>query len=274
MITNPLAVTTITYLPYSLDQALDGIRAAGFRYVELAALPGICEHVSVHMDAAAVDGVRAALDSYGLTPLAVSAHADLTTPDGAAFTGRALAMASALGATILNTAVGGPSNENEDAEAFLANVGQVAELASQWGITLTLEIHGRLTANGALTAELVRRVNHAHVRVNYDTANCIYYGDTLPYEDLQVALPATAYVHLKDKRGGPRVWDFPALGAGELDLPRILRILQSGGYAGPLCVEIEFDSGPYPPLAEVNDAVAQSFAYLQQISYKPGVSTP
>ena len=40
-----LAVSTNTYHSYSLEEALEGIAAAGFRSVELSSVPGWTEHV-------------------------------------------------------------------------------------------------------------------------------------------------------------------------------------------------------------------------------------
>ena len=44
---NPLAGHTNSYHTYSEDEALAGIAAAGYRYVELSAVPGWTEHVDL-----------------------------------------------------------------------------------------------------------------------------------------------------------------------------------------------------------------------------------
>ena len=54
-------------------------------------------------------------------------------------------------------------------------------------------------------------------------------------------VPYLSNVHLKDKRGGKGVWDFPEPGGGHVDFAAILAILRDGGYDGPASVEIEFD---------------------------------
>jgi len=46
---NKIAVLTNTYHGFTLDEALNGIAAAGFQYVELAAVRGWTEHVSSDM---------------------------------------------------------------------------------------------------------------------------------------------------------------------------------------------------------------------------------
>lgn len=48
---NRIAVTTNTYHGKSLDEALEGIAAAGFRYVEFAAISGWSEHLPFDADA-------------------------------------------------------------------------------------------------------------------------------------------------------------------------------------------------------------------------------
>lgn len=170
-----------------------------------------------------------------------------------------------MGIPILNTAVGGPEEGEEDESAFLKNVSGLAEYAAERDVTITLEIHGHLTRTGRLTRELVEKVNRPNVRINYDTANCEFYGGVRAEDDLPDALPWVALVHLKDKVGGRRVWNFPALGGGHLDFAKILRTLRRGGYSGPYSVEVEFKGPPWPPLEAVNRAMAKSYRYLERL---------
>ena len=50
----PLAGHTNSYHPYAAEQAYTGLAAAGYRAVELSAVPGWTEHVDVHGDSAEV----------------------------------------------------------------------------------------------------------------------------------------------------------------------------------------------------------------------------
>ena len=78
-------------------------------------------------------------------------------------------------------------------------------------------------------------------------------------------IPYMANVHLKDKRGGKGVWDFPEPGAGTVDFGSILRQLDEAGYSGPLSVEIEFQGEPWPPLAEVDACMKRACAHLNAL---------
>ena len=122
----------------------------------------------------------------------------------------------------MNTAIGGHSSQEENESAFLAGIGRVAAAADAAGVDVALEIHGDIMATGALTVPLLERIGHARIKVAYDTANCEFYGDTKAVDDLHTMLPYLANVHLKDKRGGKGVWDFPEPGAGHVDFPGIL----------------------------------------------------
>ena len=168
---------------------------------------------------------------------------------------KAITLASRLEAPIVNTAVGGPSNENEDESLFLKNIPEIADHARRNRVVLALEIHGTLTATGRKSIDLIRKVNHPNVKINYDTGNSLYFGDIWPYEDLMEALPEVAHIHLKDKIGGKGVWNFPPIGSGEIDFRRILDSLSAADFLGPISIEIEFTEKGWPSLSEVDEAV-------------------
>jgi sugar phosphate isomerase/epimerase len=259
---NRLAATTTCYAPYSLEEALAGIAEAGFRYVELAAIRGIIEHLSLEADARSLGRAQRLLNRYSLTPVALSGHSNLTTPRGLKDAFRALDLCERMGIPILNTAVGGPEAGEENEDAFLANIEELADYAAEHDVTITLEIHGHLTSTGQKARTLVEKVARSNIRINYDTANCEYYGGVRAEDDLAYAILLLALCHLKDKVGGVGVWNFPAIGSGHVDFARLLGMLRRGGYQGPCSVEIEFKGEPWPPLAVVNRAVGRSYRYL------------
>jgi L-ribulose-5-phosphate 3-epimerase len=254
-----LAAHTNSYHSYSFEEALAGIAEAGYRYVELSAVPGWTEHVDVRGEPAAV---RAQLDAYGLDAVSISGHSDLTTAEGLEHGLAVVRWAGSFGIPIVNTAIGGHAHVEESEAAFLANIGTLADAALAAGVVLALEIHGDLMATGARSRELLDRIAHPAVRINYDTANVEHYGGVSAVDDLPGVVDLVANVHLKDSCGGKGEWDFPAIGDGHVDFGRVLEILRAGGYEGPYSVEIEFTGEPWPPLAEVTDAMRRSRAAL------------
>src|ERR687888_127839 len=163
---NPLAGHTNSYHTYGFDEALAGIAAAGFRHVELSAVPGWTEHVD--LDAEPAD-VRRRVEGFGLQAVSLSAHSDLTTREGVAHGVKAVEWAAGYGIPIVNTAVGGHQSADENEAAFLANVGELADAAAAAGIVVALEIHGDIMASSDVTIPLLEKIGRDSIRINYDT---------------------------------------------------------------------------------------------------------
>jgi sugar phosphate isomerase/epimerase len=257
---NILAAHTNCYYGYPLRIALEGIASAGFRYVELGVGRGKHAHVAIEYTWESLRELQALLDEYGLIPGSVSGHSDLTTAQGLEDAKRAVDFCAALGVTIMNTSVGGTHSEAEDKAAFMRHIFQLADYAEERGVTLALEIHGDLMATGARAVAIIREIARANVRINYDTANCMYYGGVKAEDDIVAAAPYLAHVHLKDSGGGPREWNFPPIGQGA-GFRRALRILEDGG-DGPLSVEIEF-YGTLPAAGRDQCRRPRAYAYLE-----------
>ena len=257
---NPLAGHTNSYHTYGFDEALGGIAEAGYKHVELSAVPGWTEHVSLDDDPAAV---RRKLDGYGLTAVSLSAHSDLTTPEGLEHGLKGVRWAADYGLPIVNTAVGGHQSADENEAAFLGNIGRLADAAEDAGVVVALEIHGDIMASSTETLPLLDKIGRDSVKVNYDTANVEYYSGDTAVEDLPKIAPHLAHVHLKDTTGGKGNWNFPAIGEGSVDFARVLEILRNAGYTGPYSVEIEFQGEPWPALDEVNAAMRRSYEHLR-----------
>lgn len=258
-----IAGHTNSYHTHTLDEALAGIAAAGFKYVELSAVEGWTEHVPLDASDGEIADLKAKLARLGLTPLSLSGHSDLTTAHGLEVGRKAIDLCSRLGLTLMNTAIGGHYSEDENKDAFMNNIHELADYAAPRRITVGLEVHGDIMASGALSVPLMQEIGRANVGINYDTANCIFYGDVQAVDDLRVTAPYLVHVHLKDKIGGRKEWNFPAIGEGEVDFAAIFALLDEIGYNGPLSVEIEFQGDPFPPLEEVNRSMAVSYRTLQ-----------
>lgn len=260
--TNSLAGHTNTYHTYSHDEALEGIAAAGFKAVELSAVQGWTEHVDLDADRGEL---RRKLDGYGLSPVSLSAHSDLTTAEGLEYGLKAVRWAGEYGIPIVNTAVGGHESAHENEAAFLGNIHALADEAEAAGVVVGLEIHGDIMASGAITLPLLEKIGRDSVGINYDTANVVHYSGDTAVEDLPKVVDKLVHVHLKESRGGKGVWDFGEIGTGDVDFAEVLRILRDAGYDGPYSVEIEFTGEPWPPLADVTAAMRGSREHLNAL---------
>ena len=264
-----LSASTNSYHTYSLEEALAGIAGAGFTSVELTSVPGWTEHVRRDATDEELEQVRQLLAENGLTAGSLSGHSDLVSDEGVAEFRKALRLCKELGISMITTSTGGHADTSggsldEQREQFLARIGPLADEAAADGITICLETHGGLLANGAMAADLVRRIGKPNVGINYDPGNVIFYGNTRPETDIDAAVPYINHMHIKDQIGGAGNWNFPAIGTGEVDYKPIFAALDAAGFDGPCSVEIEFQGEPWPPLAAVNQAMADSYRYVRQ----------
>jgi len=255
---NILAGHTNSYHTYGLDEALEGIAQAGFKYVELSAVRGWTEHVPLEATDAQLEEIQAKLDRWGLKASALSGHSDLTTAAGVEDGKKAVDLCARLGLSLMNTAIGGHYSEDEDQASFMAYIHELADYAAERGVTLALEVHGDIMASGQLSIPLIQEINRDNVKINYDTANCVFYGGVEAVDDLPPVVSYLAHVHLKDTAGGEREWNFPAISEGRLDFDPILKLLEEEGYTGPFSVEIEFQGEPWPPVSEVHRSMKVS----------------
>src|SRR5581483_12001676 len=101
---NRLGGHTNSYHTHSLEEALEGIAAAGYKYVELSAVRGWTEHVPLDADARTLGKIQRMLNKLNLIPISLSGHSDLTTQAGLQLGLQALDLCERMGIDILNTA--------------------------------------------------------------------------------------------------------------------------------------------------------------------------
>ena len=258
-----LAVSTNTYHTFSLDDALKGISQAGFKYLELACVRGWTEHF-VLRGFSESDGnhLKEKCSLYGLSISSLSGHSDLSQPEGFENVKKAIDLAVLVGAKIVNT---GTVEKEEGLSVFYKHIPELGNYALKKGIKIGLEIHGDVLKNGQTAKKIMEKINHPGVGINYDTGNSIFYGDSRPEEDIIFCLPWIVHVHLKDKIGGYKEWNFPTLGEGTVDFKKIFTILRDKQIDVPLSVEIEYSGSFDHSVAFVDDCVKKSYDYLQKV---------
>ncbi len=264
-----LAASTNTYHSYSLEEALDGIARAGFSSVELSSVPGWTEHVRRDADDAEIQRVKDLLAQNGLSAVSLSGHSDLVSDEGVVEFRKALDLARKLGVSMITTSTGGHADTSggsleEQRAAFLERIGPLADEAARDGIEICLETHGGLLATGQISKALIEDIGRTNIGINYDPGNVIHYGNVRPEDDLPGAVDKVTHMHVKDQIGGAGVWNFPAVGTGEVDFAALFNTLDDAGFDGPCSVEIEFQGEPWPALEEVDRAMAESYRYVRQ----------
>lgn len=260
-----IAVNSNCYHGFSIEEAIDGIQAAGFHYIELTATKGWTEHVFPTMSFACLWSIKDRLKQADITPFSMSGHTNLMDtgriPDFIAN----MRLANFFGCTYIVSSIG-EAHLKDKAVATNAEVADhiraLVPYLEEYGLTLVLENHGE-HATGTIIKSIVDLVASQRVRINYDTANVLYFADINPVDDIPACIDRIAYMHIKDKSGAHNEWNFPALGKGYIDFPKILAMLKRAGNDSPMSIEIEFTKAGPKDLAEVNQAVCDSVVYLQ-----------
>ncbi len=265
-----IAVNSNCYHGFSIEEAIDGIAAAGFHYIELTATKGWTEHVFPDQSFERLLAVKDKLDAAGLIPFAMSGHCNLMDTERIGDFVKNIRLAAFFGCTYIVSSIGEAhlkDNAVADNETVAGYIAALVPHLEKYDLTLVLETHGHEHGKGSVLAEIVRLVGSERVKVNYDTANVVFYGKVDPCDDLADCIDDVAYVHLKDKGGEADVWDFPAVGKGWIDFPKFFAQLEAAGNNSPYSIEIEFTAAGPKDLAEVNQAVKDSADYLTAQGY-------
>lgn len=262
-----LTINSNTYHGFSLEDAVKGARKAGFTKIELAAVKGHTAHVLPGMSSRQLQDIKALLRENGMKCVGIGAHSNVMKEDGIANLLKSIDLAVEFDCEYIITATGEAHDDSdviEDATVLAKNLKPIIEKCESLNKRLVLETHGNNYPTGLSLKKLAQSLNN-RIKINYDTANVIFYGNTLPYEDLEASVEYVEFIHLKDKLGPYNEWNFPAIGDGDLDFRKIFRILKNANYKGPISVEIEFTPIGPANLEEVNRCVKRSYSYLSKI---------
>jgi L-ribulose-5-phosphate 3-epimerase len=259
-----IAVNSNCYHGFSISEAIDGIKAAGFHYIELTATKGWTEHVFPTHSFSELVQIKDKLEAAGLIPLAMSGHCNLMDKERIGDFIMNMELAAFFGCEYIVSSIGEAHLKDKaflSNEEAAANIRELIPYLKKKDLRLVLETHGD-HGTGVILKEIVDLIDSELVSINYDTANVIYYGDVNIKEDLQACIEKVGYMHLKDKKGATKEWNFPAVGEGNIDMPMIFDMLEKDNNQCPFSIEIEFTQAGPKNLEEVNRAVKKSYDYL------------
>ncbi len=266
-----IAANSNSYHGFSIEEAIKGIHAAGFRYIELTATKGWTEHVFPDQTFERLLEIRNLLKTYRLSPIGMSGHCNLMDKDRIGDFEKNIEMAAFFGCTYIVSSIGEAHLENKadlDHQAVADQIATLIPTLEKHDLQLVLEVHGADHGSGVIVDEIVKRIDHNRVKINYDTANALFYGDVSLVDDLNACMDNVAYMHLKEKAGGRTEWNFPALGEGWIDFPSIFKALEKAKNDCPFSIEIEFTQDGAKDVHEVDEAMLKSAQYLQSQGFE------
>lgn len=255
-----LGCNTVLFASTDLASALTHVAWAGYRYVELAAIKGMCEHVAPDLDSARRREVRQLVSDRGLEATAMEA----ATTDRERLE-RLFALAADLGIGIVNIGSGGTTGDEESTKQAIAHIGELARLAGQAGVRLAVKPHvGQAIYNGATALRLMEEVREPALGLNFDPSH-LFRANEEPQEIARRWGARIITSHFRDcasreQKVGPPETQIP--GRGIVDIPATLHALDEIGYAGPLNLEV-IGAGAYE-LSRAMGIAAESRGYLHR----------
>ncbi len=262
-----LACMTLPYSQFPLARAIEGIQAAGFRYIAWGTMhrqDG--ERVPVMAEDAPTTHAKelaARCRDAGLEPVMMFSIIYPEAPKGLEVLTHRIRQASAAGIGQVLT-FGHTKGGNR--ALWIERFRKLGPIARDHGVTIVVKQHGGETGTGEACAEIVREVNDDGVMVNYDAGNVMDYLDIDPQPDLKKCVDVVRSFCMKDHRNWPKDQDC-APGFGEIDHYRLLENVAFAGRTMPLaCENISAPLLPAPQDPAAIDALARrTREYLETV---------
>jgi len=250
-----LALNSTTLCKMDHTLALPIAKQNGLQAVELSAGKGPRALIRPEMTEAVIGEWKRRLASHGLQALSLCGHRDLSQPEELAAFEKLMKHAKALGCRFITTAVPDGCSEERFAEG-LHHACQQAD-----GLRILLETHGLEHGTGRSLLPFMQ-VSPA-CGICYDTGNVLFYGGISPADDLPLCIEHVSHLHLKDKAGELREWNFPPLGSGTVDFASLFAL---DGWQSGLTASIEVEFTPEGASEHATrEAVAQSVRFLRAL---------
>lgn len=234
-----IACMTLPYSQFPLKRALTGIKSAGYKHVAWGTshreTPGGKRTPVMPTDASpskAKDLAKQCRD-LGLEPLMMFSTIYPEAAKGLEVLTNRLRQAGAARVPHVLT-FGHTKGGNR--KLWIERFKKLGPIARDNGVLLVVKQHGGSTGTGEVCAEIIREVDDAGVRVNYDAGNVMDYLNVDPIPDIRKCADVVHSFCMKDHRNWPKDQDCGP-GFGEIDHYRLLQPVAFTGRKMPLCCE-------------------------------------
>ncbi len=220
---------------WSYDEALDGIKAAGYKLTGLLSVHKGEAFTSSEATSEYLDGLKKRISARGLavnmTTIRFKPEAPLA--ESLADVRKQIENAARLEVKFMLTfGVDNPAHY----ENYYRLMADAAAQTDKRGLHLVLKPHGGGSGASEEILRCIAKVGHPNFKVWYDAGNIIYYTGKDPLAELE---PIAKYVTgfcAKDCPG-PKGEVMSQFGSGKVDFRAVFAKLKSAGFDGPIMVE-------------------------------------
>ncbi len=268
---------TNSYGPFGPQAAFQLLPQAGIRWVELPiknfGVPSFFKEIPLLTDEsgkAEIMTVKSLLESTGVQ--LSSCNISSGNPMDQNVLQRTLAKIEIAGQLQVSRVVAGAGEATceDDWPKLIESLRLIGDVCEAHGILYCCETHPGVCQNGTSMLNMLERVDHPHVRLNFDTGNLCYYNESPDLiNELRRVMPYVKHVHLKDTNGKYKCWHFPALGkGGAVDFVKVREVFEEFGFNGPASLELEGIEGePELTLEDYQQRVLTSVQHLKKCGY-------
>jgi sugar phosphate isomerase/epimerase len=252
-----LGCNTVLFGMADLATALQHIAWAGYAGAELAALPGMADHVDPERDAERARDIVIHADELGIDLVAMEAGGNPERQQ------RCFDLARGLSIPTICVGSGGKPDDPSSWREAIQRLRGMAKAAEIAGVTLAVKPHVGAAIYSTETAlRAIQEIDSPEIGINWDPSH-LYRNNEDLLASAQRLAPYIRHVHIRDcqsrdRHVGPPETQIP--GRGSLDLPAILRALHEGGYDGYL--DLEVIGAKNYDLARAMGIAAESRGYL------------
>lgn len=231
-----LGANSVLFGGYDMETAFRCIAMAGYDGIEIAAIDAMAQHLVLDRWQELAPEIRRLAQTYELELLAMeqpSRDRDLME--------KAMQAAVECGIPIVNCGPGGESGNEESLLQTIDELGELAQMAEKYGVTLCVKAHvGASIFDTPTTLRAMLAISSPNFGIDMDPSH-IHRADENPVDAIAAVISRVKHVHIRDCKGrqqGPGKPELQANGRGDIDLVGYVRVLHDNGYDGPLNLEV------------------------------------
>ena len=226
-----IGVNSVLFGAHDLETAFKWTRTCGYDAIELSAIEGMSDHLNLSRWQELAPVIRELSARYELPVQAMDP----------AVMEAAFQAAVAIGIPVVNCGPGGVMNDEESFQKTVDSLGQLADMAARYGVTLCVKAHVKAAIwNTSTSLRLLEAVTNPSFGLDMDPSHDYRAGEN-PVDALAAVITRIKHVHIRDCKGrqtNPGKPEMQANGRGDIDLLGYIRVLRKYNYDGPIDLEV------------------------------------
>jgi sugar phosphate isomerase/epimerase len=231
-----LGVNSVLFGGHDMETAFKYTQLCGYDGIEISAIDSMSEHLILDRWKETAPRVKELSKQYNLPVMAMEQPSQDAAKMESAFQA-----AAEIGIAIVNCGPGGKANDESTYQSVVDSLGNLADRAKHYGVTLCFKAHvGQYVFNTPTTLKVLAALNHPNLGLDMDPSHIWRAGED-PVEAIGAVVKRIKHVHIRDCKGrqqNPGTPQMQANGRGDINLLGYIKVLHESGYSGPVDLEV------------------------------------